>query len=444
MTSVGGFTYTAAPAPTVTSVAPSSGTTGGGTAVTITGTGFVSGATVTFGGVAATGVSVVSATSIAATTPAHAAGAVVVVVTNPDSQTGSLSSGFTFATSPAPTVTSVTPANGSKAGGTAVTITGSGFLPGASVDFGGSAGTNVVVVSPTSITATTPAHAAGKVSVKVTNTDTKSGTLAEGFEFLDAPTLTAVDPAVGATTGGTVLKLTGTKLVSGATVTVGGVAATGVAWVSATELTVTAPAHAAGLVDIVVTNPDSQSATLTAKFTYAVAPTLSAVVPSSGTSEGGTLVTIAGSGFASGATVSFGGTAATEVTVSSGSLITAKTPAHAAGVADVKVTNPSGLSATLANGFSFEAAAGSGEILSGEVPSQGIAFIVFSGGATADLVAAVEAGGCPVSQLRLFVTEDGVFVPYIPASKVALVNAPWEALFAEGLPSTWPFMVVCG
>ena len=64
-------------APTVTSVSPSSGTSAGGTTITITisGTNFVSGATVTVGGVAATSVSVVSATSITATTPAGMSGA---------------------------------------------------------------------------------------------------------------------------------------------------------------------------------------------------------------------------------------------------------------------------------------------------------------------------------------------------------------------------------
>ena len=84
------------PAPTVTSVAPPTGAVAGGTAVTITGTGFVSGATVTFGGTAATGVTVVNGTTITCTTPAHAAGAVTVVVTNPDTQTGTLASGFTY------------------------------------------------------------------------------------------------------------------------------------------------------------------------------------------------------------------------------------------------------------------------------------------------------------------------------------------------------------
>jgi hypothetical protein len=64
--------------------------------VTITGSNFVAGATVTLGGVAATGVTVVSATTITATTGAHAAGAVNVVVTNPDTQAGTLTNGFTY------------------------------------------------------------------------------------------------------------------------------------------------------------------------------------------------------------------------------------------------------------------------------------------------------------------------------------------------------------
>lgn len=73
------------PAPTVTSVTPNSGAAAGGTAITdLAGTEFRPGATVTFDGVAATSVVVVSRTRITCVTPAGAAGAVDVVVTNPD------------------------------------------------------------------------------------------------------------------------------------------------------------------------------------------------------------------------------------------------------------------------------------------------------------------------------------------------------------------------
>src|SRR5882724_13255668 len=104
-------------APTVGSVSPSSGTTAGGTAVTITGTNFVTGATVTLGGTAATNVVVVSASQMTATTPAHAAGAVNVVVTNPDTQNGTLTNGFTYTSPTAPTVTSVSTSSGATVGG---------------------------------------------------------------------------------------------------------------------------------------------------------------------------------------------------------------------------------------------------------------------------------------------------------------------------------------
>jgi IPT/TIG domain-containing protein len=181
-----GFTYTAAsnPAPTVTSIAPNNGTTSGGTSVNITGTGFLSGATVSVGGTSATGVSVVSSTSITATTPAHSAGTASVVVTNTDGLNGTLSGGFTYsAVNPAPSVTAINPNNGSTDGGTAVTVTGTGFLAGATLSIGGTTAPGASVVSATSITATTPAHGAGPVDVVVTNSDGKKGTLLGGYTY---------------------------------------------------------------------------------------------------------------------------------------------------------------------------------------------------------------------------------------------------------------------
>jgi hypothetical protein len=85
---------------------------------------------------------------------------------------------------PTVTVTSVSPANGVAAGGTPVTINGTGFASGASVTFGGTAATNVVVVSTIKITAKTPAHSTGSVNVTVTNTDTSTGTMNSGYLYL--------------------------------------------------------------------------------------------------------------------------------------------------------------------------------------------------------------------------------------------------------------------
>jgi len=86
-------------APEVVSVEPASGTSRGGESVVVTGTGFVLGATVSFGGVAAPSVAILdsSGTRLLAVTPPHGAGPVDVVVSNPDGQSATLPGGYTFA-----------------------------------------------------------------------------------------------------------------------------------------------------------------------------------------------------------------------------------------------------------------------------------------------------------------------------------------------------------
>jgi hypothetical protein len=84
---------------------------------------------------------------------------------------------------PVVTVTSVAPNFGTVTGGTIVTVNGTNFAAGATLTFGGTAATNVVVVSAIKITAKTPAHAAGAVNVTVTNTDTSTGTQTSGYLY---------------------------------------------------------------------------------------------------------------------------------------------------------------------------------------------------------------------------------------------------------------------
>ena len=73
---------------------------------------------------------------------------------------------------------------------------------------------------------------------------------------------------VGSTAGGTVLIITGTDFVDGATIDIGGGAATDVVFDSSTSLTCTTPARAAGLVDIVVTNPSTAAGSLQGQGAY--------------------------------------------------------------------------------------------------------------------------------------------------------------------------------
>jgi len=98
------FTYVLAPAPYLNFIAPSSGPTTGGTNIVISGGGFFPGATVSFGGIPGIDVNVPISSVITAITPPYfPPGPVDVVVTNPDSQIGELSDGFTYI----PTVTPV-------------------------------------------------------------------------------------------------------------------------------------------------------------------------------------------------------------------------------------------------------------------------------------------------------------------------------------------------
>jgi len=344
--------------PTLTSLSPANGPTTGGTAVTLAGTSFASGTAVTFGSAAATFVTVTGATQITATTPAGSAGAVNVTVTNSSGQSTTLASAFTYLSGP--TLSGLSPASGPTTGGTAVTLTGTGFASGASVTFGSAAATSVTVTSATQITANAPASSAGAVNVSVTNSRGQSTTLASAFTYVAPPTLTSLSPARGPTTGGTAVTLTGTGFLSGASVSFGSTASGAVTVQSSTQITAIAPAaSAAGAVNVTVTNSNGQSASLANAFTFVLAPSLSAISPTSGATAGGTAVTLTGSGFASGATVTFGSAAASSVAVVSSTQMTAVTPAASAGTVNVTVTNSSGYSAGLASAFTYQSASDS-------------------------------------------------------------------------------------
>ncbi|MCX6856166.1 MAG: choice-of-anchor D domain-containing protein [Verrucomicrobia bacterium] len=108
---------------------------------------------------------------------------------------------------PAVSLTHLTPARGSTGGITSVTLTGTGFTGATAVTFGGASATSVVVVNDTSITATTPAHAAGAVSVVVT-TPSGSNAAYVPYTYVAPPTLTASSARL--LTTATTLTLNGT------------------------------------------------------------------------------------------------------------------------------------------------------------------------------------------------------------------------------------------
>lgn len=238
--------------PTVTGINPASGSISGGTSVTITGTGFVTGATVNFveesGGVptsdnmvlSASSVAVNSSTSITAVSPAMTEGSMYFVTVTTPSGTSAYSANDVFTnTTVVPTVTGLSPATGTIAGGNAVTITGTGFFTGAIVKFvqelngtvvtGGTvlASQYVTVNGSTTITAVSPGVVGGSLCQGSTSycyfvtVTTSAGTSATGsndvFTYTPLiPICSSISPTSGSTS--TAVTILGTGFMTGATV----------------------------------------------------------------------------------------------------------------------------------------------------------------------------------------------------------------------------------
>ena len=161
------FTYETPTAPTITSLTPNTGSTAGGTVVTIKGTNLSAVSAVDFGGTPGTGIVLVDSQTVRVTSPAHAAGAVNVTVTTPSGTSAPAT--YTYTTPPAPpTVTGLSFTTGTTLGGTSLTITGTNLTGATAVRFGATAAILWTVVNATTITVTSPAHAAGAVNVTVT------------------------------------------------------------------------------------------------------------------------------------------------------------------------------------------------------------------------------------------------------------------------------------
>ncbi|MEU8569589.1 IPT/TIG domain-containing protein [Streptomyces pathocidini] len=328
-----GINFTYVSAPVITSISPISGPLAGGNTVTITGTGFTSATAVSFGGTPATSFTVNSATQITATAPAHAAGSVNLTVTGP----GGTSNAVVYTYVGAPVLTSLVPNSGPAAGGNTVTINGTGFTGASAVNFGPNPATSFTIVSPTQITATAPAGS-GTVNVTVVGPGGTSNALP--YTYVNAPVITSIFPTSGPLAGGNTVTITGTGFTSATAVSFGGTPATFIVN-SATQITATAPAHAAGAVNVTVTSPGGTSNAV--PYTYVAAPTITSISPPSGPTSGGNTVTITGTGFGGATAVTFGPNPATSFTIVSPTQITATAPAGTGSV-NVTVTGPGGTS----------------------------------------------------------------------------------------------------
>jgi hypothetical protein len=206
--------------PTVGSVNPNSGAQGQSLpSVIITGSNFQSGATCGFGAsITVNSCTFNSATQLTANISISSAATVGtrnVTVTNPDSQIGALPNGFTVTTGgppPPPTVNSVNPNSGAQGQNLpSVIITGSNFQSGATCNFGAGITVNSCTFnSVTQLTANITISSTatlGTRNVTVTNPDSQSNTLTNGFSVTVPPAISLIQKATFSrqpTSGGTV------------------------------------------------------------------------------------------------------------------------------------------------------------------------------------------------------------------------------------------------
>ena len=174
---------------------------------------------------------------------------------------------------------------------------------------------------------------------------------------LPPPTVVAITPLNGPSSGGTQVTISGTAFQPGATATIGGVALSGVGVTAGTTLIGTTGAHAPSTGNaVVVINPDSQSATCACIYTYdpAPAPTVTSISPVNGPSAGGTAVTITGTDFQAGASATIGGVALSTQSVTA-TAITGTTAPHAPNATNtVVVANPDTQSGTCTCTYSYD------------------------------------------------------------------------------------------
>ena len=311
---------TAAALPSITSISPATGSRGSTVTVTLTGTDFESGLTINAGdGVVITKIQVSGTTTATADftiADSSSLGQHNVTVTT----SGGTSPPKAFTVNPAPpTFTSITPASGLLGGIVNVTLSGTNFVPGLTID----AGADITVRSVSAINSSTatatlsiaPTAALGGRNITVTNGGGTSGALVFTVLAPPPPTLTSISPGTGVPNSVLSVTLSGTNFISGLSVdAINGITVTSVAVSSPTTATAvfTIAADAPlGARSVTVTTAGGTSAP--ASFAVAVVPPSLTGISPSGAAQGATVtVTLTGSSFATGMTIE----AITEITVS--------------------------------------------------------------------------------------------------------------------------------
>lgn len=326
--------------PIVTGLTPTSGTTAGNTALTLTGINFGTNGTVTLGGVSCT-VSNWTQTNVVCMTPVgQGANLPVAIIVSGQPAT----SPATFSYLP-PTITSFAPANGPTAGGTALTILGSNFGTSGTVTLGG---TTCIASSwsHNSIICTNPAgEGIGKTLQVTVGAQTASAT--NKFNY-DPPFITSVSPNPGPTAGGVSLTIYGSNFGLDPSVTLDSSSCTRVSH-NNTNIVCILPAGQGTVHSLVVTVGTQSSSSFNFNYT---APSITGFIATNTSTAGGSTLVIYGTNFGTSGTVTLAGNACLPIVGGwANSSISVSLPAGQ-GVNLPLIVNVSGQTATN-TGFSY-------------------------------------------------------------------------------------------
>jgi hypothetical protein len=342
------------PRPRIDHVVPDHGPLSTTTRIAIDGEGFRAGCVVYLGG-ARIPAEVESSTRIVATALAREThGPLPLRVSNTDGLDAELAAAFRYDPPAGPRVASVSPARIPRGREHAAVVAGEGFTEGCSVRVAG-APSPARFISPAKIEVSLPAlDRVGWVDVEVSNLDNQSHRLEAAYELQGPPQLATVQPREGSATGGDLLTLNGLGFDRRCEVSIGGFPAK-TSWEADTTVRAVAPPRAlAGAVDVVVTNPDGQSAALGGVFTYVArrAAVITSIEPKTGPTTGGTGVLLRGEHLDVVTDVRVGGERA-GFKARGGELAFATPPRGHEGAADVELRTRDGAVTVLKNAFTY-------------------------------------------------------------------------------------------
>ena len=416
----------------ISKVVPALGGLAGLELVEIIGGGFRDGDRVFFGNSEAVDVIVNSANRLFITTPPHPAGRVDVRVVDPNGSEVVLEKGYLYFD---PVVVhSVNPEHGPVTGGIPIEISGSGLTSANNVLVGGRLALNLTVVDDQTLLATLPAGVSGTADVHVI-TGTDIGYLPHGFVYFEPPHVTGIAPLAGPPTGGGTISLTGTGMIDGSSVVIGGTEAPVLALsADGKKLVARVPPGSVGRAEITVTTPFGQL-TIPNGYSY-VLPDNNVVLvnvwPAQGPPGGGGEVALVVTGLSdTDIDVSFGGTKAEILSVSAGQsrVLCRVPPGNEATAVDVIFTQDNTTSA-LESGYQYVKSVAVSTIDPGSGHMNGGTDVVIRGTGFSGSVVDVFVGALPAKQV--VVADDARIEVKVPPGSPGLADVRVIVDGAEG------------